>query len=150
KCSRRDNRITQCGKLLPTGDRDDVSWSTALMEIAEILKRAEAGSVAIIASARQTNEELWLLSKLKSKLGAISDCVERTGEPDKLLVSTDKNPNTNGARLTGICYTEVGINIPKIVEGIEAGRIKTLLEFGENVKKQGIGAGFLAKLQNLI
>ena len=145
-----DNRITKCEKLLPTGDRDDVSWSTALTEIAEILKRAEAGSVAIIASARQTNEELWLLSKLKAKLGAISDCVERGGEPDKLLVSADKNPNTNGARLTGICYTEVGINIPKIAEGIKAGRIKTLLAFGENVKKHGIGAGFLAKLQNLI
>ena len=145
-----DNRITKCRKILPTGDLDDISWSTALTEIAEILKKAEPGSVAIIASARQTNEELWLLSKLKTKLGAISDCVERTGEADKLLVSADKNPNTNGARLTGICYSEVGINIPKIVEGIKAGKIKTLLVFGENVKKHGIGAAFLAKLQNLI
>ena len=145
-----DNRITKCRKILPTGDIDDISWSTALTEIAEILKKAEPGSVAIVASARQTNEELWLLSKLKAKLGAISDSVERTGEADKLLVSADKNPNTNGARLTGICYSEVGINIPKIVEGIKAGKIKTLLVFGENVKKHGIGAAFLAKLQNLI
>jgi len=145
-----DNRITKCRKILPTGDLDDISWSTALTEIAEILKKAEPGSVAIVASARQTNEELWLLSKLKAKLGAISDSVERIGEADKLLVSADKNPNTNGARLTGICYSEVGINIPKIVEGIKAGKIKTLLVFGENVKKHGIGAAFLAKLQTLI
>ena len=145
-----DNRITKCRKILPTGDLGDISWSTALTEIAEILKKAEPGSVAMVASARQTNEELWLLSKLKSKLGAISDSVERTGEPDKLLVSADRNPNVNGARLTGICYSEVGINIPKIVEGIKAGKIKTLLVFGENVKKHGIGAAFLAKLQHLI
>ncbi len=145
-----DNRITKCRKILPTGDLDDISWSTALTEIAEILKKAEPGSVAIVASARQTNEELWLLSKLKAKLSAISDSVERMGEADKLLVSADKNPNTNGARLTGICFSEVGINIPKIVEGIKAGKIKTLLVFGENVKKHGIGAAFLAKLQNLI
>jgi NADH-quinone oxidoreductase subunit G len=145
-----DNRITKCRKILPTGDLDDITWTTALTEIAEILKKAEPGSVAIVASARQTNEELWLLSKLKAKLGAISDSVERMGEADKLLVSADKNPNTNGARLTGICFSEVGINIPKIVEGIKAGKIKTLLVFGENVKKHGIGAAFLAKLQTLI
>jgi len=56
--------------------------------------------VAIVASARQTNEELWLISKLKARLGAVSDSVARIGEADKLLVSADKNPNTNGARLT--------------------------------------------------
>src|SRR5215510_5964603 len=93
------------------------SWTVALSEIADKLKQAPAGSVAIVASARQTNEELWLLSKLKAKLGAISDSIERTGEADKLLVSADKNPNTNGARLTGVCFSEVGINLPKIAEG---------------------------------
>jgi predicted molibdopterin-dependent oxidoreductase YjgC len=44
------------------------------------------GSVAIVASARQTNEELWLIAKLKAKLGATSDSVARFGEGDKLLV----------------------------------------------------------------
>ena len=44
----------------------------------------------------------------------------------------------------------LGSNIPKIVEGIKSGTIKTLLVFGENVKRHGIGAGFLAKLDKLI
>jgi NADH-quinone oxidoreductase subunit G len=121
-----------------------------LSEIADKLKQAPAGSVAIIASARQTNEELWLLSKLKAKLGAISDSIERAGEPDKLLVSADKNPNTNGARLAGICFTEMGINLPKIAEGIAKGSIKTLIVFGEDVTKHGIGAELLGKLETLI
>jgi len=126
------------------------SWTTALGEIADALKKAPQGSVAIVASARQTNEELWLLSKLKSKLGAISDSIPREGESDRLLVSADKNPNTNGARLTGVCFSEMGINLPKIADGIAKGTIKTLIVFGEDVAKHGIGADLLGKLETLI
>src|SRR6185436_18006627 len=126
------------------------SWTAALSEIAEKLKQAPAGSVAMVASARQTNEELWLLNKLKAKLGAISDSIERVGEPDKLLVSADKNPNTNGARLTGICFTEIGINLPKIADSIASGKIRTLIVFGEDATKHGIGTNLLGKLETLI
>ncbi len=126
------------------------SWMAALSEIADKLKQAAAGSVAIVASARQTNEELWLIGKLKAKLGAISDSIEREGEPDKLLVSADKNPNTNGARLTGICFSEMGINLPKIADGIAKGTIRTLIVFGEDVTKHGISAELLGKLDTLI
>jgi NADH-quinone oxidoreductase subunit G len=126
------------------------TWTAALNEISDKLKKAAAGSVAIIASARQTNEELWLLGKLKSQLGAVSDSVARFGEGDKLLVSADKNPNTNGARLTGICFTEIGTNIPQIANRIASGKIKTLIVFGEDVTKHGIGADLLGKLETLI
>jgi NADH-quinone oxidoreductase subunit G len=120
------------------------------MEIAELLRKAQAGSVAIVASARQTNEELWLMAKLKAKLGAISDSISRTGEGDKLLVSTDKNPNTNGAQLTGVAANPMGTNLPKIADGIRAGKIKTLIVFGEDVTKHGVGADLLGKLETLI
>ena len=126
------------------------TWTAALNEISDKLKKAPAGSVAIVASARQTNEELWLISKLKAKLGALSDSVARVGEGDKLLVSADKNPNTNGARLTGICFTEIGSNLPQIANGIASGKIKTLVVFGEDVTKHGISAELLGKLETLI
>jgi NADH-quinone oxidoreductase subunit G len=126
------------------------TWTVALNEIAAKLKSAPQGSVAIVASARQTNEELWLISKLKAKFGAISDSVPRIGEADKLLVSADKNPNSNGARLTGICFTEMGTNLPQIASGISSGNIKTLIVFGEDVTKHGIGADLLGKLETLI
>jgi len=126
------------------------TWTAALNEISDKLKKAPAGSVAIVASARLTNEELWLISKLKAKLGAVSDSVARVGEGDKLLVSTDKNPNTNGARLTGICFTEIGTNLPQIANGISSSKIKTLIVFGEDVTKHGIGADLLGKLEALI
>ena len=122
----------------------------ALNEIAEKLKKAPQGRSAIIASARQTNEELWLLSKLKAKLGAMSDSVPRGGDADKLLVSADKNPNANGAKLTGIAGNPMGSNLPKIADGIRSGKIKTLIVFGEDVTKHGIGADLLGKLDTLI
>jgi NADH-quinone oxidoreductase subunit G len=126
------------------------TWTSALNEISDKLKKIPPGSVAVITSARQTNEELWLISKLKAKLGAVSDSIVRVGEGDKLLVSADKNPNTNGARLTGICFTEIGTNLPQIVNGISSGKIKTLIVFGEDVTKHGIGADLLGKLETLI
>ena len=130
--------------------RSKTTWTTALKEISALLNGASQGSVAIIASARQANEELFLLKKLATKLGAISDSIPRAGESDKLLLSADRNPNANGARLTGICFTEMGEQLPKIASGIEQGKIKTLIVFGEDVTKHGIGANLLGKLETLI
>src|ERR1700722_1105395 len=131
-------------------NKEKTVWNVALNEISAQLKSAPAGSVAIVASARQTNEELWLLSKLKAKLGAMSDSVPRTGESDKILLNADRNPNTNGARLTGLCFTEMGTNLPQIANGIKSGKIKTLVVFGEDVTKHGIDAKLLGKLDTLI
>ena len=126
------------------------TWTMALKEISEKLSKAAAGSVAVVASARQTTEELYLLKKLATKLGALTDSVARVGEADTLLVVADKNPNSNGARLTGIAGAELGATISKIADGIRSGTIKTLVVFGEDLTKAGISADLLAKLETLI
>jgi NADH-quinone oxidoreductase subunit G len=125
-------------------------WNTAAKEISAALNQAASGSVAIVASARQTNEELYLLAKLAKKLGAITDSVPRLGEGDKLLLSADRNPNSAGARLTGIAADPMGSNLAKIAEGIRRGTIKTLIVFGEDVTKHGIGPELLSKLELLV
>ena len=125
-------------------------WPAALKEISEKLKAVSPGSVAIVASARQTNEELFLLSRLAKKLGALTDSVPRKGEGDKLLLSADRNPNSTGARLTGIASDMMGSNLPKVAEGIGSGRIKTLIVFGEDVTRHGIGPDLLGKLETLV
>ncbi len=129
---------------------EGVTWSSVIKEISEKLARAPQGSVAIVASARQTNEELFLLKKLATRLDAMTDSVPRIAEGDKLLLSADRNPNTTGSRLIGISFTEIGINLSKIADGIRAGKIKTLIVFGEDVTKRGIGTDLLAKLDTLI
>ena len=44
----------------------------------------------------------------------------------------------------------MGCNLPKIAAGIADGAIKTLIVFGEDVTKVGLGANLLAKLDTLI
>jgi NADH-quinone oxidoreductase subunit G len=126
------------------------NWETAIREIGEKLAEAEVGSVAIVASARQTNEELFLLKKLANKFEALTDSVPRHGEGDQLLVNADKNPNSNGARLIGIAGAELGAELPAIAEGIESGEIKTLIVFGEDVTKHTISEAALDQLDLLI
>jgi NADH-quinone oxidoreductase subunit G len=146
----REDRLQQVQTPQSQAQGRAATWTAALKEISELLKRAAPGSAAIIASARQTNEELWLLGKLAKRLTALTDSVPRTGQGDKLLLSADRNPNTLGARRTGLAADPMGANLPKIAEGIRAGRIKTLMVFGEDATRQGIGAELLRKLETLI
>ena len=126
------------------------TWGPALSEITDLLRKAPAGSVAIVASARQTNEELWLISKLAKRFEAITDAVPRTGEGDRLLLNADRNPNMTGARLMGLVPPVPGTNLRTINEAILSGKVKTLLVFGEDVTKHGIPAETLRKLELLI
>ncbi len=146
----RADRLKEVLRLSAGGARERVSWNAALESAALILTQAPQGSVAFVVSGRQANEELFLLKKLANHTGALTDAVARDGEPDRLLVSEDRNPNSNGVRLTGMAFTEFGFNLLKIADGIAQGRIKTLVVFGEDVTRAGIGADLLAKLDALI
>jgi NADH-quinone oxidoreductase subunit G len=150
-------RVGQASSLSPLNSgqagslsQSKTSWTAALNEIAKKLRKAATGSVAIVASARQANEELWLIGKLKSKLDAISDSVPRLGDGDKLLVNADKNPNSTGARLIGIAANPLGSNLTRIADGIRNGGIRTLIVFGEDVTKHGISVDLLGRLELLI
>jgi predicted molibdopterin-dependent oxidoreductase YjgC len=44
----------------------------------------------------------------------------------------------------------MGSNLPKIADGIRSGKIRTLIIFGEDVTKHGIGANLLGRLEMLI
>ena len=141
----REDRLDE---VLADGKR--VSWERALREISEKLAEVEAGTTAIVASARQTNEELWLLAQLRKKLKAFTDCVPRQGEADGLLVDADKNPNSTGARLIGLTTKRMGQRLNRIADGIESGDITTLIVFGEDVTKHGIAPKLLRKLKLLV
>ena len=127
-----------------------VDWETAIKEIGDKLADTKPGTVAVVASARQTNEELYLLKKLGAKFKAITDSVPRNGKGDHLLVNADKNPNSNGARLIGLTTKKLGLRLKRIAKGIESGEITTLIVFGEDVTKHGIPPKLLRKLKLLV
>jgi NADH-quinone oxidoreductase subunit G len=127
------------------------TWPAALQALGLHLKQAPAGSVAMVASARLTNEELFLAARLgRQTKAALIDSVPRGGEADKLLVSADKNPNSMGAHLTGVAAEPMGSNLPRIAEGIQAGKIRTLVVLGEDVTQHGLDPALLKKLEMLV
>lgn len=146
----REDRLKEVLIQRQPGKTQAGTWTVALKEIASRLNAAPPGSVAMVVSARQTNEELYLLAKLARKLNALTDAVPRQGEGDRLLLHPDRNPNATGARLIGISTDVLGADLPKIAEGIRAGQIRTLIVFGEDVTKHGVGPNLLAKLDLLV
>ncbi len=142
----REDRLREVVSQRPGGR----TWNGALKAVATSLAAAKPGSVALVASARQTTEELFLLSQLAARLNAVTDSVPRQGEADGLLVNADRNPNMTGARITGIAGETPGARLKEIASGIANGTIRTLIVFGEDVTRVGIGAELLGKLETLV
>jgi NADH-quinone oxidoreductase subunit G len=129
------------GKLTSAG------WPTAIAQAALQLKQFSGSEVAIIASGRMTNEELWLTSQLAKSLGTQwIDIVPRRGTGDDILLSEDRNPNTNGARLILQSSSEPGAKLMAIADAVKSGQIKALAIFKENAMHLGIPAEQLAQI----
>jgi NADH-quinone oxidoreductase subunit G len=137
-------RIFHDGKLV------SADWKTAITHAALQLKHFGGWEIAIVASGRMTNEELWLTVQIIRTLGVQwFDIVPRTGPGDDILLSEDRNPNTNGARLLGLT-TEPGAKIPAIVEAISSGQVKALVVLGENPIRFGVSIKQLSNLPAFI
>jgi NADH-quinone oxidoreductase subunit G len=129
----------------------DASWKTALARAGEELKKLVKGQVAVVGSARMTNEELWLTRKLIETLGAMDhDVLPRHGEADRILLSADRNPNTLGARLIGITNENPGARLSGIAEKVRSGSIRAMVALGEDLTEIGLTAEDLKKLSSLI
>jgi NADH-quinone oxidoreductase subunit G len=126
-------------------------WSTAIAQAALQLKGFSGPEIAIIASGRMTNEELWLTFQLANSLGTQRiDIVPRREHGDKILLSEDRNPNTNGARLILGSQSEPGANLLAIADAVKTGKIKALVILKENTMHLGIPVEQLAQLPVLI
>jgi NADH-quinone oxidoreductase subunit G len=127
-------------KLIPA------DWSTAIVHAAAQLKHFSGWEIAIIASGRMTNEELWLSRQLANILGVdLIDIVPRKGPGDNILLSADRNPNTNGARLLGVTANP-GARLREIVDGVASGRIRGLIALGEDAVEIGLTPAQLSAL----
>jgi NADH-quinone oxidoreductase subunit G len=125
---------------------EPVPWQDAIEAVAEQLRPCAGRQIAILASGRMTNEELWLTARLAKLLGStLLDIVPRTGPGDDILLSEDRNPNSNGARLLQVA-SDSGTALQQIKEAVASGHIKALISLGENPIRCGIPADFLAEL----
>jgi NADH-quinone oxidoreductase subunit G len=140
-----DKRLLQ-PEILAPDKLIATDWTTAIAHAAAQLKHFTGWEIAIIASGRMTNEELWLTRNLANILGVeLIDIVPRFGESDNILLSADRNPNTNGAQLLGVTGHPGG-RLRDIVDGVASGRIRALVALGEDAVEIGLKPEHLAAL----
>jgi NADH-quinone oxidoreductase subunit G len=145
----REDRLT-VPTLRVNGQPQKATWPRAIAQIAEKLSAVPRGGTALLASARMTNEELWLAAQLARHLGiSLHEVVARPQEADGILVSNDGNPNTAGAKLLGLT-SEPGARLTAIGQAVRDGQVKALLCLGEDPRHLGLNADDLAKLDLLV
>lgn len=128
------------------GEEPPAKWPHAIQTAAAQLQK-NAGTTAMIASARMTNEEMFLAAKLAKTLGiTLFDVLPRPQKGDGFLISNDGNPNTSGAKLFGLATGKLS----EIASGVASGKIKALLVLGEDATDCGIAEADLAKLDALV
>jgi NADH-quinone oxidoreductase subunit G len=138
-------QIRSQGKLVAA------DWPMAISQAALQLQQFAGPEIAIVASGRMTNEELWLTRQLARALGVdLIDIVPRRETGDDILLSEDRNPNTNGARLILESTSEPGAKLMAIADAVRSGQIKALAILKENAMHLGIPVEQLAQLPALI
>lgn len=107
------------------------TWDATIALVAEQLHKCAPSEVAMIASARMTNEELYMVRALAKQLGVTKlDIVPRAAEADNMLKSADANPNSAGAKLV---LGKTGSGLNTIRRGVRNGSIRFLIALGEDL-----------------
>ena len=126
-----DPLIKEGGKHRPA------TWQEALTQAATQLEKFDSSEVAIIASARMTNEELLMVRKLAKQLGVKDiDIVPRRGESDGYLICEDRNPNTTGVKLV-LGLSDPGASLSALKKDIAGKKIRALLVLQEDLCEEG-------------
>jgi len=146
----REDRLTK--PLVRSGKaQQEASWPDALDQAGQLLKKYSGDQVAVLASARSTNEEMFLVKRLIEALDTkVVDIITREGEADGILVSADRNPNTKGAQLFKLTGETPGSHTPVLAEKVNGGTAKVLICINEDPVEAGIKPEALKKLAGLI
>jgi NADH-quinone oxidoreductase subunit G len=136
----REPRVRRDGELQPA------TWDEAIDAaggaLAEIIRRRGPAAIGVIASARLTNEEAYLVRRLFGEgLGVanLDHRVRRSQETggdlaeDHLLRRTDQHPNSTGMSHLGIVPGLGGMGTREMLAGAADGRLAALLVFEEDL-----------------
>src|SRR5204863_2827310 len=93
----------------------------------------------------------WLTARLAQQLNvSLIDIIPRKGEGDDILLSQDRNPNTNGAKIILGLEGTTGASLTAIAASVAEGRTKALVVLGEDPAQFGITVEQLKKLPSFI
>jgi NADH-quinone oxidoreductase subunit G len=146
-----ENRLSQPLAKNAAGLHEPTTWSAALASTASAIKSFAPDQIAVIASGRMTNEELFLARALADNIGTQHlSIVPRSGEADHLLIAADRNPNTTGAKLVWE-NNDPSSKLDSIRSAVGSGDIKALIVLGEDlVNDAGFSSDDLSSLGLLV
>ena len=133
------------------------TWADALKLVWDGLHKAASshgeGAVAALASARCTNEEIWVLRRLiTGNLRGIELAFPEhiMGEDDGILLNADRTPNRRGAQ--ELCGVEAvdGSALERLRVGVEQGVVRALVVVDEDPLELGWTPEHLARLELLV
>ena len=126
-----------------------VTWEQLYRELGNKLKAFKGEEIAIVASARLTNEELFLLKRWADELdAAYTDVIPRSQEADGFLIAEDANPNSLGAQMVGL--SKGGADLSKVVKAVKSGDVKCVIAWQEDLTEAGFSSEDLKKLDLLV
>ena len=148
-CPSDENRLS-APLIKADGVHEETCWSNSIAAAGEAIKQFEGNEIAIIASGKQTNEELFMMRTLAAELGTdLISIIPHTQESDKMLISEDRNPNTTGAGLV-LGLDDPTEKLASIKDGISNGSIKAVVAAAEDLLDAGFSAEYIDGLELLI
>jgi len=148
-CPSHDNRLS-APLIKADGVHEETCWSNSITAAGEAIKQFEGNEIAIIASGKQTNEELFMMRTLAAELGSdLISIIPHTQESDKMLISEDRNPNTTGAGLV-LGLDDPTEKLETIKDGISNGSIKAVIAASEDLLDAGFSTDDIDALELLI
>jgi NADH-quinone oxidoreductase subunit G len=144
KAVRADNRLAVVRLAEKGAAAADSSLDLALSAAGSLLS---AGGVAVVGSGRSSVEEQFLTKRIATAAKAPSYLVARSGPGDRILISSDRNPNVRGALVTGLITALPKEKLTELAAAIDAGTVKTVLAVGEDLLAAGLTEAQLAKVK---
>ncbi|MGH9870784.1 MAG: 2Fe-2S iron-sulfur cluster-binding protein [Candidatus Polarisedimenticolia bacterium] len=127
--------LEAASRTAAAGESRTLPWPEALDLLAQRLRAARPGAVAVVASASLTLEDLYMLSRLSKEVLKEADVVlpaHVEGEDDALLIRADKTANAAGAGRLGLALDD-GARLRKVLKAGAEGRLDLLLVLSEPV-----------------
>lgn len=145
-----DSRLKNC-LIKSEGLHQVVSWQESKEAIHDALSQFEPSEIAIIGSATQTNEELYLLKKLAESLGVTDIAlIPHFAESDGKLISADRNPNTTGAQII-LEKEDPFLHLEALITKLKNEQIKALVIWREDILNyQDISEKLLEKVEFIL
>jgi len=121
---------TRVGTPVRRGEAEalEISWDDAIAAVVATLARYRPDEIGVLASPRMSNEDLFALKTLVAarRITRLAFAVPAAtpGDEDKLLIRSDKDPNSRGAELIGF-----GGDAAALLADAQAGRLRCLWIF---------------------